>query len=330
MENYFQGTFYNSEKLTPIVLFVYNRPEHTRKTLEALSQNTLAEKSKLFVFADGAKENATQEMLAKIAETRAVVKEKNWCGSVTIFEQEKNRGLAASIISGVTEIANQYGSVIVLEDDIVTGKYFLEYMNNALELYKDEKKVWHITAFRAPIKHTKSNSAFFYPTMDCWGWATWADRWQYFKKDAEYYKSIFTPQMIYEFNVEGTDTGMWAQIEQNISGQINTWAIFWYATIFLQKGLCLSPTKSLVRNIGFDNTGVHCGSSPMLEISYTTDLKITNFQSAIKINRNEFDKNKKFKVMMHNKPSFKLLKKILKKLGLFDIAKRTYHKINNT
>ena len=128
----------------PIILFIYNRPDHTRQTLEALSANTLAQESDLFIFADGAKENATSVQLEKIRETREVARSKSWCKSVTVIESEKNKGLAASIISGVTEIANKYGKVIVLEDDIVTGKYFLEFMNDALEKYAGEKKVWHI------------------------------------------------------------------------------------------------------------------------------------------------------------------------------------------
>ena len=228
----------------PIILFIYNRPDHTLQTLQALAANTVAKESELFIYADGAKENAAAEQLEKIRQTREVARSKQWCKNVTVVESEKNKGLAASIILGVTEIVNKYGKVIVLEDDIVTGKYFLEFMNEALERYSEEKKVWHITGWRDPVKHAKEGESYFYPTMDCWGWATWADRWQYFKKDALYYKSIFTDEMKFRFDVEGTQE-MWSQIEGNIAGKINTWAIFWYATIFLQNGLCLISSAGL-------------------------------------------------------------------------------------
>lgn len=282
--------------LTPIILFIYNRPNHTKQTLEALSNNTLASQSDLFIFADGPKNTASKEQLESIKQTRKVAASENWCKSVTLIESETNKGLARSIIEGVTEIINKYGKAIILEDDIITGKYFLEYMNEALEKYQGNKEVWHVTGWRDPIKHTKKNKAYFYPTMDCWSWATWTDRWQYFKKDPLYYKSIFSPQMIESFNVDNTDKGMFSQIEDNITGKINTWAIFWYATIFVNNGLCLGPTKSLCKNIGFDNSGVHCGTNSAEEIIETIDNKIQVFPKKIELDKKEFSKNKKFNI----------------------------------
>ena len=136
----------------PIVLFVYNRPEHTRQTLEALAANTLAQESDLFIYADGPKEDATEEQLERIRKVRAIVRSQQGCKSVTVIESDTNKGLAASIILGVTETVNKYGRIIVLEDDIVTGKYFLEYMNTALKKYENEKQVWEITGFRSPVQ----------------------------------------------------------------------------------------------------------------------------------------------------------------------------------
>ena len=273
--------------LTPIILFIYNRPNHTKQTLEALSNNTLASQSDLFIFADGPKNTASKEQLESIKQTRKVAASENWCKSVTLIESETNKGLARSIIEGVTEIINKYGKAIILEDDIITGKYFLEYMNEALEKYQGNKEVWHVTGWRDPIKHTKKNKAYFYPTMDCWSWATWADRWQNYKKDAAYYKSIFTDSMKKAFNIDGADPYMWLQIEENISGKINTWAIFWYATIFLKHGLCIAPTTSLCKNIGFDNSGVHCSENQAQTIETSIDYKITNFPKRVHINTKE-------------------------------------------
>ena len=280
--------------LTPIILFIYNRPDHTKQTLEALSNNTLASQSDLFIFADGPKNTASKEQLESIKQTRKVAASENWCKSVTLIESETNKGLARSIIEGVTEIINKYGKAIILEDDIITGKYFLEYMNEALEKYQGNKEVWHVTGWRDPIKHTKKNKAYFYPTMDCWSWATWADRWQNYKKDAVYYKSIFTDSMKKAFNIDGADPYMWLQIEENISGKINTWAIFWYATIFLKHGLCIAPTTSLCKNIGFDNSGVHCSENQAQTIETSIDYKITNFPKRVHINTLEYKRNKNF------------------------------------
>lgn len=280
----------------PIVLFIYNRPSHTQQTLEALSKNKLASESDLFIYSDGPKENATPEQLEKIKQTRGIARSKEWCKTVTIIESEKNKGLAASIISGVTEIVNKYGKIIVLEDDIVTGIYFLEFMNTALEKFEAEKKVWHITGYRYPIKHSKTDYSFFYPVMDCWGWATWSDRWSYFKKDALYYKSTFTKKMIHSFSMDGADSNKWEQIEANISGKMNTWAVFWGASIFEQKGLCLAPCVSLVKNIGFDNSGEHSKAYEkylldLFDINYN---RITHFPVAVIVDKSEYQKNKRY------------------------------------
>ena len=294
-------------KNSPILLFVYNRPDHTLKTLEALSQNTLAKESHLFIFADGPKQNSSVELLSNINETRKIIKKKKWCKEVTIYESPINKGLATSIIDGVTEIINEFESVIVLEDDIVTGKYFLEFMNEALKKYKNHDKVWHITGWRSPVGESKCNYAYFYPTMNCWSWATWKDRWKNFKKDPQYYKSIFSKKMIYKFNVFGSEPGMWQQIEDNINHKINTWAIFWYATIFINNGLCLAPSKSLCKNIGLDNSGVHCGICESEIIKDGIDWKITIFPNEIKISKKDLRKNITF---LKSKNNIKALNKI--------------------
>ena len=278
----------------PIVLFIYNRPEHTRQTLEALAANTLAQESDLFIYADGPKENASEEQLERIRRAREVARSRQWCMTVTMIESGTNRGLAASVISGVTETVGKYGRVIVLEDDIVTGKYFLEYMNTSLEKYESDKQVWEVTGFRPPVKTDKSDSAFFSKTEYCWGWATWADRWSHFKKDAAYYKRTFTKRMIWEFNMEGADPGCWKQIEANLSGKMNTWAVFWAATIFINKGFVLTPYKSLVKNIGFDNTGVNCGNTSNFNVTDRIDWIVTNFPENIVIRKEDFNEDKAY------------------------------------
>ncbi len=241
----------------PIVLFVYNRPQHTRKTIEALRTNRLADQSELIVYSDGAKGEAD---IHQVTEVRRLVRSISGFKKVTVIESENNRGLAASIIRGVTDVVNQYGRVIVLEDDIVTSPYFLTFMNGALNRYQHESRVMHIAGWGYPIDANGLGDASFIRVMNCWGWATWADRWQYFDKSPQALVDLFTPEMIERFDVGVRSSPFWGQVLANISGRLDTWAIFWYATIFLRDGLCLSPTVSYVRNIGHDGSGVNCGS----------------------------------------------------------------------
>lgn len=255
--------------LAPIVLFVYNRPWVTQQTLEALSKNTLAKESILYIYADGARDNATEAELLNIEKTRNILKMQEWCGEVHIIESEKNKGLASSIKYGVTEIVNKYGKIIVLEDDIFVSKYFLEYMNDALSIYEKTKKVMHISSFLPPKgKQINLPETFFLKYMSCWGWGTWSDRWALFIDDIDYlYNTLKNEDMNY---AGVTETDMFDQIERNYNGTLKTWAIKWYATIFLNEGLCLYPKETLVDNIGFDGSGMHCNSDSNL---YKTKLK---------------------------------------------------------
>lgn len=241
--------------LAPIVLFVYNRPWHTGKTLEALRLNPLAKQSELFIFSDGPKSSEKQEVNA-IKKVRTLLQKEKWCKTVHIIEQPKNKGLADSIMDGITHVLQQHESVIVLEDDIVTSPGFLTYMNEALSLYHSNEKVMHIAGYIYPLSQSLPQT-FFFNLGSCHGWATWKRAWQLLETDATVLlQNIKDRQLVDQFNIEGSNNFLW-QLEANISGQIKTWATKWYATIVLNNGHCLHPGKSLIKNIGADGSGVH-------------------------------------------------------------------------
>jgi hypothetical protein len=241
--------------LAPIVLFVYNRPDHTRQTVEALQRNELAQESQLFVFSDGPK---TQREATKVREVRSYIHSITGFSKINILERDTNWGLANSIIDGVTKIVNQYGKIIALEDDLVSSPYFLQFMNDALVIYENEPAVWHISGWNYPIDPEGLEEVFFWRAMNCTGWATWADRWQYYDKNVVNLIKAFSPSMIDYFDLDNSGV-FWKQVIGNKEGELNTWAIFWYASIFLRNGLCLNPARSLIANIGFDGSGVHSG-----------------------------------------------------------------------
>jgi 2-polyprenyl-3-methyl-5-hydroxy-6-metoxy-1,4-benzoquinol methylase len=244
----------------PIILLVYNRPWHTLQTLEALSKNTLADQSILYIFADGAKANAVDEDVKMIAETRTIIRSRKWCSEVNIIERDHNLGLADSIVSGVTEIVNRYGKIIVLEDDIVTSKGFLQYMNEALQIYEKENKVMHIAGY-VPIAFEGLPSTFFYNQASCWGWATWSRAWKSYSPDAGSILDQIKRSFRYsEFDLDGSYP-FTRDLDYNVSGKMKTWAVKWHGSVFLKDGLCLHPNLSLVQNIGTDGSGTHCDES---------------------------------------------------------------------
>lgn len=237
----------------PVLLFVFARPDHTERTLKALAENCLADQTDLIVYADGAR---TDMDLPAIVAVRNIVKSARGFRSIRIVERDSNYGLARNIIEGVTEAFINHERVIVLEDDLVTSPLFLKFMNSALEEYQSTDGVWHISGWNYPIQTEGLGDAFFLRVMNCWGWATWRDRWKHFEKDTEKLISNFKPGMIRQFDLDGFGE-FWSQILLNRKGVINTWAIYWYATIFLRKGLCLNPALSYVGNIGLDGSGTH-------------------------------------------------------------------------
>jgi len=246
-------------KLAPIVLFVYNRLDHTEQTIEALQKNHLANESELFIYSDAAK---NEDVIQSVIEVRRYLKTIDGFKSITVIEREKNWGLASSIIDGVTTIVNKYGKIIVLEDDLVTSPYFLTFMNDALEMYKDKEKVWHITGWNYAVEANLLDDSFLWRLMNYWGWATWKDNWRYFEKNVN--KSIleFSKSDIKRFDLEGYEP-YWKQVIANKNNEIDSWAVFWYISIFKANGLCLNPTVSFVKNIGFDGSGIHCGVSEL-------------------------------------------------------------------
>lgn len=289
----------NSNKnLAPICLFVYNRPWHLRRTLESLEDNYLADESKLFIFSDGPKENIKNNDMKKIEEVRKIVKEKKWCREVTVKEYEKNQGLADSIVSGVTEIVNKFGKVIVLEDDLVLSRGFLKYMNDALDLYENENRVMHISGYMYPIQKNMPET-FFFNVTSCWGWGTWQRSWKLFNNDTEeLIKNFKSKKDIKSFNLDNSYN--WhSHLMANQKGELKTWAIKWYASVFQLNGFCLHPGKTLVRNIGNDESGEHCGANnDYLEQEITEKISVKRIP--VEKNLEALDIIKKF--LLQQKP----------------------------
>lgn len=254
-------------KLAPIVLFVYNRPKHTRQTIAALQNNKLARDSDLIIYSDGQVNGKSNRPVEQV---RQYIRTVSGFRTVQLIEREKNWGLADSIIDGVTSIIKQYENIIVLEDDIVTSPYFLEYMNGALHRYRHEPKVMHVSAYVPPLVVDGLPPTFFLRPTTCWGWGTWKSAWVNFDNNSEEIVKKLTPSLKHVFNVNNS-YDFYSHIIANQKGRLKTWAIFWYATVFLAGGLSLHPRQSLVQNIGHDASGVHCKQQSCYSTAMTSD-----------------------------------------------------------
>lgn len=257
--------------LAPIALFVYNRPQHTRRTLAFLKKNLLADESRLFIFSDAA---ASEKDEDKVNETRELIRETEGFKSIKITERKNNMGLAENIIDGVSQLVESYGKVIVLEDDLLTSPYTLKYFNNALRNYQEEDRVMQISGYMFPLKHPDTlPETFFLRATTSWGWATWKRAWNHFEPDIETLYRQFDKKKINSFTVDGS-MNYWKQFMDYKNGKNNSWSIRWYASVFLNNGLVLHPRESLVDNIGHDGSGVHS----IIEDTYQVTLSKNNVQ----------------------------------------------------
>lgn len=270
-------TEFNFINPAPIVLFIYNRPEHTRRVLNALSENFGADQSELYVFADGPKEGASTGEINIIEETRNVIKEKKWCKKVHLIKRDKNMNLEDNVIDGITTVLEKYEKVIVLEDDVLCSPYFLKYCNDGLQVYEENKQIYSINAFMFPIDYGGTVETFLLPlATSSWGWATWRDRWQKLELQINYAEVIYNNEFLSQrFNL--------ANYSYTNLISMNTWDIRWYYTAFLRNGLGVFPTETLVKNIGFDYSGTHNGHEDLIQDIYLGKI-LHKPQDSISIN----------------------------------------------
>ena len=213
----------------------------------------LARESELIIFSDGPRSESDKE---EVDSVREYIRTVTGFKKVDIVEREINAGLAPSIITGVTEIVNNYGRVIVLEDDLVTSQFFLRYMNDALEFYKDEERVISIHGYLYPLGSALPET-FFLRGADCWGWATWKRGWDLFEPDGlKLLAELKERKLVKQFDLNGAHAYT-RMLKWQARGSLDSWAIRWHASAFLLDKLTLYPGVSLINNIGFDTSGTH-------------------------------------------------------------------------
>ncbi len=243
--------------LAPIVLFAYQRPEHTRSVLDALLRNPQAGESDLIVFVDGPKSPADAVVTDAVCE---MFKDLSGFNSVNVHRSSLNRGLAQSITEGVSKVVEEHGRVIVLEDDIVVSECFLEYMNDALDIYQYDTNVASIHGYAYPVD-CPLPATYFLRGADCWGWATWDRAWaKYNENGKELLEQLRRSNQRREFDFDGY-ASYTAMLRDQIRGVNDSWAVRWYASAFLADMCTLYPGHTLVQNIGLDGSGRHCGVS---------------------------------------------------------------------
>lgn len=262
-------------QLAPIVVFAYDRPDHLSRTLDALSKNDLAKDSVLYVYCDGIRPFSSEnkndvpfyqhrtefygtkeqydDYVKRIESARQVARQQTGFKELHVVEREENIGLADNIVGAVTEIVNKYGRVIAFEDDVVSTRGCLTYLNDALEMYQDDEKVMHISAWMYPNKGQFPTTFFYDSPYPAGGWATWKRAWQHFNPDTADHVTFWQNKWS-EFDIEG-EGYLSRQLVGNLNGTLKTWYVKWYSSMRRMNGLCLYPGTAMSNNIGWDNSG---------------------------------------------------------------------------
>ncbi|WP_164110929.1 MULTISPECIES: sugar transferase [Sphingobacterium] len=276
--------------LAPVIVFVFNRPQHTRRMLQALELSRLSSDSDIYIYSDGAKNS---DQIDSINKVRAIIREPWNFKSIHIIERSKNIGLANNIIKGVTEVIDKHGRAIVLEDDLEISEFALQYFNDALVCYEEDEQVMEISGYMYPIANVDDlPEAFFFRVANSWGWATWARAWKHFNPNIDELTNDFSKDDIKRFSIDHTEN-FWKQVKLFKAGKINSWAIRWYLSIFNKNGLVLYPRTSMIQNMGTDGSGTHSDVDEIYNVTLATQ-KVNNFPKDIEEHKTGYEAIKLF------------------------------------
>ena len=262
--------------LSPIILFVYNRPEHTKKTIEALAKNSIARESKLFIYSDAAKTPQHAEAVNAVRDYIQSIKHADSFKNVSIIERKSNFGLAKSIMEGVTQVINEFEKAIVLEDDLITSEDFLSFMNDSLNFYQDNNSIGSISGY-SPIENlpkSYKDSIYLIPRSCSLGWATWCDRWKHVDWQVKDFEEFRTNKLkVKEFNLCGSDR--FDRLRRQMETGINSWSIRFGYWQFRTNRLTVYSSVTRILNIGDDGSGVHDSTNAVYNTNF--NIKSTSF-----------------------------------------------------
>jgi len=279
-------------QLAPIVIFVYNRPWHTKQTIESLQKNLYADESELFIFSDGPKNALDYERVKKV---RTYLNSLNNFKKINIQESETNKGLANSVIDGVSQVIGEYDRAIVLEDDLLSAPGFIKFMNEALKFYEENDQIFSISGYSFPldIPEEYKNDVYILPRASTWGWGSWKNRWQTFDWNlADFNEFIQNKTLQADFNKGGED--LTPMLKAQVYGYIDSWGIRWSYAHYKNKSFCLYPVKSKLNNIGADKSGTHTARTKKFEVTLDNQLSSLIFPKKLCLDKDIHTSMKRF------------------------------------
>ena len=315
--------------VSPIAVFAFNRPDHLRRTLDALARNAFASESALTIFCDGPRTEAEQQATDAV---RTVARSALGFASVEVVCREANLGCAASVIGGLQHMFARYERLIVIEDDILCSEHTLTFLNSGLERYEKRKTVFNIAAWSPPprllpVRRAYTWDVYAIPRFNCWGWASWRDRFESVDWSVEDYAQFrVSSRLRAAFDAGGADLS--AMLDSQMCGNLNTWDIRMDYARFKQGGVGINPVRSYTTNIGM-GCGTH---TTTLTDRFDNDITVALPVAQVRWIEQIFVDSqilKKYQaaVIPHSSWWKRLLKEALSAMGLLDTARILRNKI---
>lgn len=312
----------NNLMKTGIALFVYNRSKHTHEVLKSLQRNNI---SKLYIFSDGIKDEKDKDSVGKV---RNLIDSIDWC-ETEIIKNERNKGLANSIVYGVNYVLERHTRIIVLEDDCVPSDNFIAFMEKCFNKYENNEKVMNVTGYSLPIKIPDNYpyNIYFSYRSSSWGWGTWRRAWKYFDRNKSILSEIEkSSNLRKKINRAGED--LIPMLKKQVAGKLDSWAVFWAINIIKNDGVCVNPVKSKIKNVGHDGTGIHCGINSRYEVKIIKeDIDLLNLPDKIIIDDIVIKKYKNFFYRSLKNKIKVTISNTLKIMGLYKFVKKLKRKL---
>ena len=321
----------NKQLNTPIAFIIFNRPDTTQKVFNEIKK---AKPKQLFVIADGARNNKEKKL---VENSRKIIDQVDWDCEVHKNYSDKNLGCKIRVSSGLDWFFENVEEGIILEDDCVPHQSFFRYCEELLKKYRYNDKIMHISGQNLQFGKKRGNYDYYFSIFNhIWGWATWKKAWKYYDVNIKTFHDFKEKNKIKRILNQKITQKYWLKIFQAAyENKINTWAYIWTYTCWNKKGLTCLPNVNLVSNIGFDERGTHTTNKKNRHANMQTEeIKFPlSHPNKIKINQKADDYTNKhvYKIKRKNPINFikNILKKILKKLGLFNTVKTKYLKFKN-
>ena len=250
-----------TKNFAPIVLFAYKRTDHLQNTLLSLSENAGAKDHDLFIFSDAPKGDADAKDVEAVRQYLAGYENTSVFAKCTVTYAKEHKGLAASVIGGVSAVIKEYGRVITIEDDLTFSPYFLNFMQGALDRFEGDARIWAVSGYTPELDVLRDYSHELYLNYrpHSWGWATWYDRWKTVDWDVSDYDQAKINPLYYYRMCRGGNT-VPSMLRAQMRGDLDSWYIRWCYNANKQNKLTVYPKRSFVRNTGFDESATHTGS----------------------------------------------------------------------